>query len=230
LFNTTLRFRKAFYDFIYKSQKQAITSTMFDEIMLISIFCDLKNDEVKHSEKVDERTGEKIKYHTKETSIKEKLNIWFSLYNKFTNQSKNRENMAQTFKLLLEKTEKVANDDKVLLDENNIGEFLFAAGQVIYFLLSKSKASNPTHALLEPFLQKNNAVQLQNAIANAVNAYKHEISFYKDRFERLAGQVLAYETKENLKNYQRYLLAGYFAPAVIYKSTKEKELQKETNN
>jgi CRISPR-associated protein Csh1 len=119
--------------------------------------------------------------------------------------------------------ELVANDDNVLLDDQNVGEFLFAAGQIIYFLLSKSKTSNPTHALLEPFLQKSSAPQLQNAIANAVNAYKHEISFYKDRFERLASQVLAFDTNENLKNYQRYLLAGYFAPSIIYKSNKVKE-------
>jgi len=219
--NLILRYRKAFYDYIYKSRKQAITSIMFDEIMLTSVFSDVRHDEIKQSEKIDEKTGEKIRYHTKETSIKEKLNIWFSLYNNFNNNSKNREDMAITFKDLLKKIDLVANDDAVLLEENNVGEFLFAAGQVIYFLLSKSKASNPTHALLEPFLQKSNAIQLQNAIANAVNAYKHEISFYKDRFERLASQVLAYETNENLKNYQRYLLAGYFAPATIYKSNKE---------
>ncbi|PIQ29322.1 MAG: hypothetical protein COW63_13910 [Bacteroidetes bacterium CG18_big_fil_WC_8_21_14_2_50_41_14] len=216
--NLILRFRKAFYDYIYKSRKQAVTSTMFDEIMLTSIVCDLKHDEFKDN------------YHTKETSIKEKLNIWFSLYNNFSNHPNNRENMMNTFKTLLEKTEQVANDDNILLDENNVGEFLFAAGQVIYFLLSKSKTSNPSHALLEPFLQKSNTPQLQNAIANAVNAYKHEISFYKDRFERLASQVLAFNTSENLKNNQRYLLAGYFAPSVIYKSTKEKEEQKQIIN
>jgi CRISPR-associated protein Csh1 len=215
--NLILRFRKAFYDFIYKSRKQAITATMFDEIMLTSIVSDLKHDEYKDG------------YHTKETSIKEKLNIWFSLYNKFSNNSKNRENMANTFKDLLEKTELVANDDSILLNNKNVGEFLFAAGQVIYFLLSKSKASNPTHALLEPFLQKSNAPQMQNAIANAINAYKHEISFHKDRFERLASQVLAFDTNENLKNYQRYFLSGYFAPSVIYKSKKEKPTEI-TNN
>ncbi len=216
--NTILRFRKAFYDFIYKSQNQAITSTMFDEIMLASIFCDLRQDEYKDG------------YHTKENNIKEKLNIWFSLYNKFSNQSKNRENMENSFKSLLERIELIANNDDQFLDENNVGEFLFAAGQVIYFLLSKSKASNPSHALLEPYLQKSNAVQLQNAIANAINAYKHEISFYKDRFERLAGQILAFQTKENLKNYQRYLLAGYFAPAVMYKKAENVELNEVSHN
>jgi CRISPR-associated protein Csh1 len=213
-----LRFRKAFYDYIYKSRKQAITSTMFDEIMLTSIISDLEHDEFKDG------------YHTKETSIKEKLNIWFSLYNNFSNNSINRKKMANTFKTLLEKMEQVANDDNILLEEQNVSEFLFAAGQVIYFLLSKSKASNPTHAMLEPFLQKSSAPQLQNAIANAVNAYKHEISFYKDRFERLASQVLAFDTSVNLKNYQRYLLAGYFAPAIIYKSNKKNEEQKQIIN
>ncbi len=209
--NLILRFRKAFYDYIYKSRKQAITAIMFDEILLTSIIVDLENDEYKEN------------FHTKETLIKEKLNIWFSLYNNFSNNSKNRENMANTFKTLLEKTEQVANDDNILLDEKNVAEFLFAAGQVIYYLLSQSKASNPTHALLEPFLQKSNVTQLQNAITNAVNAYKHEIFFHKDRFERLSAQVLAFDTNENLKNYQRYLLSGYFAPSILYKSKKTKE-------
>lgn len=216
--NLILSFRKAFYDFIYKSREQAVTSTMFDEIMLTSIISDLKHDELKDG------------YHTKEFSIKEKLNIWFSLYNKFINQSKNREDMANTFKTLLEKTELIANDDSILLDDKNVSEFLFAAGQAIYFLLSKSKASNPTHAMLEPFLQKNSAPQLQNAIANAVNAYKHEISMGRGRFERLISQVLAFDTNENLKNYQRYLLAGYFAPSVIYKSSKKEEQSEAINN
>ncbi len=216
--NLILRFRKAFYDYIYKSRKQAITSIMFDEIMLTSIFSDVRHDEFKDG------------YHTKETSIKEKLNIWFSLYNNFNNNSNNREDMAKTFKDLLAKMDLVANDPEALLDKEDVGEFLFAAGQIIYFLLSKSKTSNPTFAMLEPFLQKSNAVQLQNAIGTAVNMYKHELGIHKDRFQRLASQVLVFPTDENLKNYQRYLLAGCFAPSAIYKKSKDKELQKETNN
>jgi CRISPR-associated protein Csh1 len=207
--NLILHYRKSFYDYIYKSRKQAITSLMLDKIMITSILSDIQNDEF--------RDG----YHTNETSIKEKLNIWFSLYNHFNSNNTNRENMEKSFKDLIDKIELVANDPEVFIDQDDIGEFLFAAGQVIYFLLSKSKASNPTHALLEPFLQKSNVVQLQNAIANSINAYKHEISFYKDRFERLASQVLSFNTTKNLKNYQRYLLAGYFAPSCMYKSYKQ---------
>ncbi|MBN2818652.1 MAG: hypothetical protein JXP36_06775 [Bacteroidales bacterium] len=216
--NLILRFRKAFYDYIYKSRKQAITSTMFDEIMWVSILSDIKHDEFKDG------------YHTKETSVKEKLNIWFSLYNNFSNNSKNRENMANTFNELLEKMDQIANDPDARIENNDTGEFMFAAGQIIYFLLTKSKASNPSLALLEPFLQKTNAVQLQTALATMVNMYKHELAIYKDRFQRIAGQVLVFPSNENLKNYQRYLLAGYFAPSAIYKSNKEKEEQKEIIN
>ena len=212
-----LRFRKAFYDYIYKSRKQSITPIMFDEIMLKSIISDIRHDEFKDN------------YHSNEKTIKEKLNIWFSLYNYFNNQSsQKRINMANRFKELLNKMEGVANDDNLHFSDD-VAEFLFGAGQVIYYLLSRSKASNPSHALLEPFLQKTNASQLQNAIANAVNVYKHDISFGKGRFERLCAQVLSFETDSNLKNYQRYLLAGYFAPAVIY-TKKEKDLEPEISN
>ncbi|NOY97036.1 MAG: hypothetical protein GXO81_11840 [Chlorobi bacterium] len=201
--NLILRFRKAFYDYIYKSRKQAITQTMFDEIMLTSIISDVRHDD----------------QHNKEYSIKEKLNIWFSLSEFFNNKLTNII-MENKFKELLEKMKLVANDDNTYFS-NDVAEFLFGAGQVIYYLLSRSKASKPSHALLEPFLQKTTAPQLQNAIANAVNIYKHDISFGKGRFERLCAQVLAFDTSENMKNYQRYLLAGYFAPAVIYTKSEE---------
>lgn len=214
--NLILRFRKAFYDYIYKSRMQAISQLMFDEIMLVSIISDVRHDEFKDN------------YHTKEPSIKKKLNIWFSLSDFFTKVKTNK-TMANRFKELLEKMDLVANDDSVHFNDD-VSEFLFGAGQVIYYLLSRSKASNPSHALLEPFLQKTTASQLQNAIANAVNVYKHDISFGKGRFERLCAQVLSFETSNNLKEYQRFLLAGYFAPAVIYSKKEEQELNPEISN
>ena len=214
--NLILKYRKAFYDYIYKSRRQSITHIMFDDIMLHSVIADLKSDEVK-----DNR-------HTREYPIKEKLNIWFSLYNYFDSPTlKTRINMANKFEELLKKMESVANNDSENFSDD-VPEFLFGAGQVIYFLLSRSKASNPSHALLEPFLQKASAGQLQTAIGNAINAYKHDIRFGKGRFERLSAKILCFETKENLKNYQHYLLTGYFAPAVIY--SKKEEVEEVSNN
>lgn len=201
--NLLYKYRRAIYEYIYKSKQQAIDSAMFDEMMINSIIDDIRHDE----------EGKK-KY-----PIKEKLNIWFSLYN-FFKHYKTRENMASKIPELTEKCRKIANDGEHLSDDP--AEFVFAAGQLIYFLLNQSEASNKTHALLEPFLQKSKADLLQDSISNTINTYKHAINFGKGRFEKLAKEVLAYGTDVNLKNFQRFLLAGYFADSVIYeKSTNE---------
>jgi len=200
VYQMILKYRKAFYDYIYKSKTQAINCTMWDEIMWNSVIGDLRN------------TNFDKKYYV-EKSIKEKLNIWFSLYRYFTNNL-NRIDMASKIPELLEKMKKVANDENAHFATTE--EFAFGAGQIIYFLLNQSRASERTHALLEPFIQKVKAEQLQNSITQAINMYKHEISFGHGRFERLSAEVLAYETNDNLKDFQRLLLAGYFASPIIY--------------
>lgn len=207
VYQMVMKYRKGFYDYIYKSKIQAINTYMWDEIMWNSIIADLRNDKLME------------KGHSKNYIVKQKLNIWFSLYNYFNNNQLKRVDMASKIPGLIKKMKSVANNNEEVLD--TVEEFAFAAGQIIYFLLNQSKASERTHALLEPFLQKVQIVQLQNSIAQMINTYKHEISFGKGRFERLAAEVLAFESDENLKNYQRLLLAGYFAPAAIYEKKEE---------
>lgn len=209
MYQLILKYRKAFYDYIYKSKTQAINSSMWDEIMWNSIIADLREDKLTDKG-----------YHSKEYSIKEKLNIWFSLYNYFINGER-REDMASKIPKLLEKMKEVANNDDNHFESTE--EFAFGVGQLIFFLLNQSRASERTHALLEPFIQKVKVAQLQNAVAQTINAYKHEISFGKGRFERLSAEVLGYDTDENLKEYQRVLLAGYFATPVIYEKKEKKD-------
>lgn len=200
IYHLLYKYRKAFYDYIYKSRRQIINSYMFDDMMFQSI-----KDDIIHDQEFN-----------KAFSIKQKLNIWFTLYNHFS-QNKNRENMASKIPELTEKCRKIANENEHLSESPQ--EFLFAAGQLIYFLFTKSEAGDKSHALLEPFLQKAKADLLQDAISNTINMYKHAIDFGKGRFEKLAKEVLAFETNVNLKTMQRYLLAGYFADSVIYEKS-----------
>ncbi|MFW5721350.1 MAG: hypothetical protein ACOCWW_03100, partial [Bacteroidota bacterium] len=210
IYHLLYKYRKAIYDYIYKSRRQSINSPMFDDMMIHSILDDIIHDED----------------HKNEYSIKQKLNIWFSLYNFFNHNNKNREDMASKIPELTEKCKKIANEGASLSDKPE--EFAFAAGQILYFLFTKSKSSNKSHALLEPFLQKSKASLLQDAITNTINTYKHEIDFGKSRFENLAREVLAYETNVNMKSLQRYLLAGYFADSVIYEKSKNTQNDQET--
>jgi CRISPR-associated protein Csh1 len=201
VYQMILKYRKAFYEYIYKSKKSALNENIWDEIMWNTIIADLRNEQY--------------------FNILNKLNIWFSLYNFFNNNHLNRDNMASLIPELTEKMRKVANNDNVHFE--NEKEFAFGAGQIIYFLLTKSKSAERKHSMLEPFLQKVSAEQLQAAVANIFATYKHEIDFGQGRFESLAREVLAFKTDVNIKPYQRFLLAGYFAPPVIFE-------EKENNN
>ncbi len=201
------KYRKAFYDYVYKSRRQAITFSMFDDMMRNSILDDIRHD----------------KDHDKSFRIKEKLNIWFSLYNYFNNNKKSVD--------MINKTEQLFDRLKIIAKpENNAErittneEFAFASGQLIRNILNKSEAGERTHALLEPFLQKTNAEQLKLSIAREFEKYKHAFKFYKGDsnrygFDKIMSEVMGIETSVNLKTLLPLILAGYFSETIFKKET-----------
>lgn len=202
-----VKYRKSIYDFIYKSERNSISSLMFDDLMSQVILDDIHHDEIKNNE------------HTKGYAIKEKLNIWFSLYTFFNSNSKNRINMVNQTEELQTKVRKIAGPENDLHLDNDIA-FAFSAGQIINYLLNQSESGNRTHALLEPFLQKTDGNQLKLAIARAFDTYKHAIKFYKKKYEfdKLMSEVMGYVPDEkNMKNLLPFILAGYFSKSIFAK-------------
>ncbi len=205
VYQMIMKYRVSFYDYIYKSRQNAINNRMFDDIMYNVIKADIRADEIMDGE-----------YHSKEIEIKKKLNIWFSLYDYFDlSNIQNKNNMASKIPELMNRVRIISNDDNSNLSADP-AEFAFAAGQIIYYLLSKSASSNKTYAMLEPILQKHTIEQVQEVITEMINRYKHEINLTNGRFANLSKDVLTYESNENMKKYQRFLLAGCFAPSIIY--------------
>lgn len=207
IYNLILKYRKAIYDYIYKSKLQAINGLMFKDIMLTGITDDIKNDEIKNE------------YHTKENSIKEKINIYFSINHFFdifnNNFNKNIKGayMPSRIKELQNRLiEIIQKDDEHF---NNDEEFAYGSGQLILYLLYQSEASNKSHALLEPFLQKTQCHLLLDSITRTFDQYKHNISFGGRKFNRLASEVLGYKTDENLKLLTPFLLSGYFSNNIL---------------
>ncbi len=215
MFQLVLKYRKSFYDYIYKSKREAITSHMFHDIMQTAILDNLRQDEYRDNK------------HTRGYAIKEKLNIWFSLYELYGGQHSQigGQNMANQIRQLQQRMRELVADAGAHLESD--AEFAYAAGQVIYYLLSCSEAANKSHALLEPYLQKTDAEQFKLAISRTFAQYKHAISFYKGRFEKLMSEVLAYEPESNLKLLLPMILAGYFAESVIY-GKREKAAEEST--
>lgn len=203
-----LKYRKAFYNYIYKSKSNAITAAMFDDMMFYSILSNIQHDEIKT----------RCEYNN---IVKTKINIWFSIYYLFNNIKEKETIMASNVTDLLTKMKTVAKGDSVI---ETPAEFAFGAGQLASYLIDRSVASNKTYAMLEPYLQKSKSGQLQDAIAQTIAVYKHDISVYKGNFEMLSAQVLTYEEDVDMKPLLKYFLAGCFSQCTIY--TKKED----TNN
>ena len=204
--NLMQKYRKAIYAYIYKSDTNAINANMFDDIMYQSVLSNIKLD-----------TFENKRFEWN-NSIKKKINIWFSLYKMF-NQNDKRENMVTKINELKNEISRVTKGETDLLSPES---FAFGAGQLVSYLMDRSVSTNKTYAMLEPYLQKGKSRLLQDAIAQTVTVYKHDINqIYKGRFEFLASQVLTYGGDIDMKPLLKYFLAGCFSPCIIYEKTKE---------
>ena len=205
IYQLIMKYRYAFYEYIYKSKQNAINVLMFDEMMFTSILASIKNEEVKS----------RFSFNN---VIKKKLNIWFSLYNLFNNNDKKKEVMASNVTDLMSKMRLVAKGEAVLETPE---EFAFAAGQLVSYLMDQSVASDKTYSMLEPYLQKTKSKHLQDAIAHVFSQYKHAVSIYGKAFKALASNVLTYDEDVDMKPLLKYFLAGCFSNCVIYEKKEE---------
>lgn len=196
-----LRYRKSFYDYIYKSKNNAITSILFNDLMLSSIIDDIRHDEIKNG------------YHTLERNIKEKLNIYYSLYKNFGG-----EDMASKIPVLQEKLKKLLEFNDIHIESDE--EFAFDAGQLIYYIIYQSEAANKTHAMLEPYITKNDPTLFKLAITRGIDQYKHKLPYGTKRFQKLASEILGWECSLKIKDLLPILLAGYFSNSLLFESSK----------
>lgn len=202
------KYRKAIYDFVYKSKRNSIQENAFSEMVFNGIKDDLKADQP--------------------FQIKNKLNIWFSLYEKFN--LNNNFNLEKTMASKLKEYQQFV--DELAKNEANINDvspekFAFAAGQVIYYIFTKSKSEESGYQRLEPYLRQSNTKEFKKAIANDFAKYKHEN--YSNKFKNVASFVLTYMIDDayNLKNLLPEILAGIFAEQKLFgdKSNSEKNIQ-----
>lgn len=202
-------YRHAWYDFVYKSRKNAISGEMFHDMMLSGILEGLKRDE-----------GYKNTYN-----LKQKANYWFGLNHYFdeNNNNFNEIDMASKIPELLEKARAMkgqkTKEGESLPNLADDHEFAFMAGQVIYFLLSQSKADQKTHALFHPFLLKTNMESFQHGMKDAFKRYGYDISQYAS-VNRVLADVMSYELKElSFSQLQPMIIAGYLADNVFYEKS-----------
>lgn len=199
IYNLLNKYRKAWYDFIYKSKQQIITMTMIVEMLMESIIDDLRHDEE----------------FKKTPQLRKKLSLWFGLQPLFDNNF-NTNSMANKTVELQKKIREIALTESFHIATDD--EFAFAAGQLIWKLLIQSESANRSHALLEPFLQKTEPVLFKQAIASTFNMYKYKFTLYptKYEFDKLFSEVMGYDPDiSNMKEHLPMILAGYFSESIF---------------
>lgn len=211
-FLMVMTYRKAFYDFIYKSKREAVNQHTFDKIMLSSILDDIRLDEFKNN------------LNSQNVSIRQKLNIWFSLSENFNQLTLTIETMASKLQAHRAYMKQLAKGEASI---ENDEQYAFAVGQVIYYLLRKSKTADRSYKRLEPFMQQVQSKELNKAIARLFDTYKHEN--FSTKFRTPFAEVLDYETKTNIRDLIPAILAGVFSENELF-SDKENNEIKETQN
>lgn len=211
-FLMVMTYRKAFYDFIYKSKREAIYQHTFDKIMLSSILDDIRLDEFKNN------------LNSQNVSIRQKLNIWFSISENFNQLTLTTETMASKLQAHRAYMKQLAKGEASI---ENDEQYAFAVGQVIYYLLRKSKTADRSYKRLEPFMQQVQSKELNKAIARLFDTYKHEN--FSTKFRTPFAEVLDYETKTNIRDLIPSILAGVFSENELF-SDKENNEIKETQN
>lgn len=205
-FQAYTKYRKAVYDYVYKSKRQGINEQIFSDMVFSHIKDDLKQN-----------NG---------YSIKDKLNIWFSLYEHFQPESlKNKKTMASKLKDYQAFVARLSMGDADTDTATDV-EFAFAAGQVIDYVLSKSKSEDKSYQLLEPYLQQAKCQEFKRAIANDIARYKHAINDSEWRFKAVCDFVLTYETTANMKELMPEILAGVFSKCQFFN---KKEISTQNN-
>jgi len=201
-FLLAMKYRKAFYDFIYKSQRQSVTGQAIKEILLTGILDDIR---------LDKHEG---KYNSESLNIRTKLNLMFSLHRYFSPQP-NPCFMPDNIIELRQRLDAVARGDAHLETDE---QFAFAAGQVVDRISWTSKSGDRSFGYLEPFLAQTDATRLKLAIANFFKRYKH--ANYSQRFQTVSAAVLAYPKNGSVRELLPLFLAGVFSENLLVSDKK----------
>lgn len=198
-----MKYRKAFYDYIYKSKRQGITGHAILEILLTGILDDIRLDEYKNEK------------NAKWYNIRLKLNLLFGLHPYFSTK-KITMLMPENITNLRTQVEKVAAGEARLSKDEH---FVFAAGQVVARISHASVTTDNSYRYLEPFLAQSNAERFKLAIANFFKRYQH--AEFSARFRRVCSEVLTYQLDDDLQKLRPIFLAGAFSDNLLYAEKKE---------
>lgn len=131
------------------------------------------------------------------------------------------EKLSDNIKRLLDKSKSKLESKKLVVCESD-EEFYFLSGQLAYYIIDQSEASNKNFGIFEPILLCKNSKQLKRRLEEAFETYKHAILTGNIKFKNAMSMVMGYDTQTKIDGDMKdILLAGLLSNNIFY--TKKEE-------
>ncbi|MCC9294951.1 hypothetical protein LN736_08795 [Clostridium sp. WLY-B-L2] len=118
------------------------------------------------------------------------------------------EKLSDNIKRLLDKSKSKLESKELVVCESD-EEFYFVAGQLAYYIIDKSEASDKNFGIFEPILLCKNSKQLKRRLEEAFETYKHAILTINVKFKNAMSMVMGYDTQAKIEGDMKdILLAG----------------------
>lgn len=225
-----------------KDMNQLINDVLFKKMLISNYFTDAKDIAIK-----DQKIKQNIIF-TRNTLIdwfykNRSFNVWsvlnrsslelikhsiecddrirainqFNLRMCFKNYFEGGENMADTIKVLKEKLkEKINNEDTSYIESDR--EYLFAVGQMVAYLFSKSNTKKQTLSMINPFLNVKKDQIIKQRLMGLFKKYNYDVSNYK-KPKNLYAMIAGYDIEGKID--EDMIIAGYLHSNILYEKKEE---------
>ena len=142
------------------------------------------------------------------------FNMRWSIINYFKGGVKMAD-VVQDVKLKLR--EKINSDVTGRLESDD--EYYFAIGQMVSYLLSKSKGKKKPHSLAASFINAKSDEKIREDLRKLFNKYSYDDSINGRRFNNLYAMILGYKLEDAVN--QDMIIAGYLNNNLVYEKKEE---------
>lgn len=110
-------------------------------------------------------------------------------------------------------------NEKITDKLDNDEEYYFAVGQLVGYLLSKSKGKKKPHSLANSFINGKNNDDIKERLRKLYSKYSYDPDINGKRFNNLYAMIVGYAPEGKVN--QDLIVGGYLNNNLIYESNKE---------
>ena len=122
----------------------------------------------------------------------------------------------------LKKSLRVKINSNITDKLDNDKEYYFAVGQLVGYLLSRSKGKNKPHSLANSFINGKNNDDIKERLRKLYSKYSYDPDINGKRFNNLYAMIIGYVPEGKVN--QDLIVGGYLNNNLIYESNKEEKV------